>query len=92
MLKPDIFASIMDFFASNVPILTEDQPASDTGETENVSIILFNIKLCTSAFSKMLFSYWLPFLTHCLFCCFGELCGIVSKLCGPCTTTPCQKA
>lgn len=31
VLKPDIFASIMDFFASNVPILTEDQPASDTG-------------------------------------------------------------
>ncbi|KAL9961287.1 hypothetical protein ACROYT_G030198 [Oculina patagonica] len=30
VLKPDIFASIMDFFASNIPILTEDQPASDT--------------------------------------------------------------
>ncbi|XP_015750068.1 PREDICTED: NFU1 iron-sulfur cluster scaffold homolog, mitochondrial-like [Acropora digitifera] len=31
ILKPlDIFASIMDFFASNVPILTEDQPACDT--------------------------------------------------------------
>lgn len=73
MLKPDIFASIMDFFASNVPILTEDQPASDTGETENVIIILFNMKFCTSAFSQMLFSYWLPFLTHCLFCYFGEL-------------------
>ena len=31
VLKPDIFASIMDFFASNIPILTENQPASDTG-------------------------------------------------------------
>lgn len=36
MLKPDIFASIMDFFASNVPILTEDQPASDTGDTKYI--------------------------------------------------------
>ena len=36
MLKPDIFASIMDFFASNVPILTEDQPASDTGDTKQL--------------------------------------------------------
>ena len=34
VLKPDIFASIMDFFASNVPILTEDQPASDTGRAD----------------------------------------------------------
>ena len=31
VLKPEIFASIMDFFASNVPILTEEQPPSDTG-------------------------------------------------------------
>ena len=77
MLKPDIFASIMDFFASNVPILTEDQLASDTGETENVIIVLFNIKLYTSAFSQMLLSYCLPYHTCCLFCCFGELCIIV---------------
>lgn len=36
VLKPDIFASIMDFFASNVPILTEDQPASDTGKNNAI--------------------------------------------------------
>ncbi|XP_068734998.1 NFU1 iron-sulfur cluster scaffold homolog, mitochondrial-like [Montipora capricornis] len=43
ILKPDIFASIMDFFASNVPILTEDQPASDTAihpdDDETVAMI-----------------------------------------------------
>lgn len=43
VLKPDIFASIMDFFASNVPILTEDQPASDTAiaddDDETVAMI-----------------------------------------------------
>jgi len=43
LLKPDIFASIMDFFASNVPILTEDQPASDTAiaddDDETVAMI-----------------------------------------------------
>ena len=36
VLKPDIFASIMDFFASNIPILTENQPASDTGRLSHV--------------------------------------------------------
>lgn len=30
LLKPDIFAVIMDFFSSNLPILTDDQPAEDT--------------------------------------------------------------
>lgn len=35
VLKPDIFASIMDFFASNIPILTENQPASDTAIDED---------------------------------------------------------
>jgi len=43
VLKPDIFACIMDFFASNVPILTEDQPASDTAinpdDDETVAMI-----------------------------------------------------
>ena len=31
VMKPDIFATIMDFFASNLPIMTEEQPPSDTG-------------------------------------------------------------
>lgn len=30
LLKPEIYAVIMDFFASNLPILNEDQPPSDT--------------------------------------------------------------
>ncbi|XP_046554495.1 NFU1 iron-sulfur cluster scaffold homolog, mitochondrial-like [Haliotis rubra] len=30
ILKPDIFATIMDFFASNLPVLTDEQPSSDT--------------------------------------------------------------
>lgn len=30
LLKPDIFAVIMDFFASNLPILTDEQPSEDT--------------------------------------------------------------
>ena len=42
ILKPDIFASIMDFFASNVPILTEEQPSSDTGEVKTVTIACRN--------------------------------------------------
>ncbi|KAM7429726.1 nifu-like protein [Porites harrisoni] len=43
VLKPEIFASIMDFFASNVPILTEEQPPSDTAidpeDDETVAMI-----------------------------------------------------
>lgn len=30
LLKPEIFAVIMDFFASGMPILSENQPAADT--------------------------------------------------------------
>eukprot|EP00105_Crassostrea_gigas_P015140 XP_011432047.2 PREDICTED: NFU1 iron-sulfur cluster scaffold homolog, mitochondrial [Crassostrea gigas] len=30
VMKPDIYATIMDFFASNLPILTDEQPSADT--------------------------------------------------------------
>lgn len=30
ILKPEIFANIMDFFASGLPLFTETQPSSDT--------------------------------------------------------------
>lgn len=30
LLKPEIFATIMDFFSSGLPVLTDTQPASDT--------------------------------------------------------------
>lgn len=30
LLKPEIFATIMDFFASGLPIMDESQPATDT--------------------------------------------------------------
>ncbi|XP_022312939.2 NFU1 iron-sulfur cluster scaffold homolog, mitochondrial-like [Crassostrea virginica] len=30
LMKPDIYATIMDFFSSNLPILTDEQPSSDT--------------------------------------------------------------
>ncbi len=32
VLKPEIYATIMDFFAAGLPILTDEQPAPDTGE------------------------------------------------------------
>lgn len=31
VMKPDIYGTIMDFFASNLPILTDEQPSADTG-------------------------------------------------------------
>lgn len=30
-IKPQIFATIMDFFSSNLPIMHETEPSSDTG-------------------------------------------------------------
>ena len=31
LIKPEIFATVMDFFASGLPVVTEEQPSSDTG-------------------------------------------------------------
>lgn len=36
LMKPDIYATIMDFFSSNLPILTDEQPSSDTGNHPQV--------------------------------------------------------
>lgn len=33
LLKPEVFATIMDFFASGLPIMDESQPAADTRMT-----------------------------------------------------------
>jgi len=35
VLKPDIFATVMDFFASGVPVVTEPQPSLDTEVQED---------------------------------------------------------
>ena len=31
-MKPEIFAVIMDFFASGLPVLTDEKPSGDTGK------------------------------------------------------------
>lgn len=36
VIKPDVFAAIMDFFTSGLPIVNEDsQPSADTGMDGN---------------------------------------------------------
>eukprot|EP00794_Sanderia_malayensis_P011989 gene11989-13227_t len=35
VLKPDIFATVMDFFATNVPIMNEEQLEEEIGDTED---------------------------------------------------------
>jgi len=35
ILKPEVFATIMDFFASGLPVLTDAQPSSDTQFNED---------------------------------------------------------
>ncbi|XP_066920049.1 NFU1 iron-sulfur cluster scaffold homolog, mitochondrial-like [Clytia hemisphaerica] len=44
LLKPDIFAVIMDFFATNMPILTDEQPAEDTAISEDDDEVVTLIK------------------------------------------------
>ncbi|XP_076646347.1 NFU1 iron-sulfur cluster scaffold homolog, mitochondrial [Halictus rubicundus] len=44
LLKPEVFAVIMDFFASGLPVLTEDQPAADTQITDDDDEIVQMIK------------------------------------------------
>lgn len=44
LLKPEVFAVIMDFFASGLPVLNEDQPAVDTQITDDDDEIVQMIK------------------------------------------------
>ncbi|KAI4484601.1 hypothetical protein M0804_007167 [Polistes exclamans] len=44
ILKPEIFATIMDFFASGLPILNESQPSADTQINEDDDEIVQMIK------------------------------------------------
>lgn len=44
LMKPDIYANIMDFFATGLPVLTEEQPPSDTDIQEGDSEVVQMIK------------------------------------------------
>ncbi|XP_043537190.1 NFU1 iron-sulfur cluster scaffold homolog, mitochondrial-like isoform X1 [Chiloscyllium plagiosum] len=44
LLKPDVYAAIMDFFASGLPILTDDAPRSDTAASEDDDEVVAIIK------------------------------------------------
>ncbi|XP_052789795.1 NFU1 iron-sulfur cluster scaffold homolog, mitochondrial-like [Mya arenaria] len=35
VIKPDVFGAIMDFFATGLPVLTDDQPSPDTAPDED---------------------------------------------------------
>ena len=43
-MKPDIYATIMDFFASNTPILSDEQPADDTAPCDDDDEVVLLIK------------------------------------------------
>lgn len=40
LLKPEIFAIIMDFFASGLPIVNEKKPNADTGKSSSLKLII----------------------------------------------------
>ncbi|XP_053444995.1 NFU1 iron-sulfur cluster scaffold homolog, mitochondrial isoform X2 [Nycticebus coucang] len=39
LLKPDIYATIMDFFASGLPIVTEEAPSGEAGSEEDDEVV-----------------------------------------------------
>lgn len=40
ILKPEIFATIMDFFASGLPVITEAEPSSDTRKWDTLKVLV----------------------------------------------------
>ncbi|XP_029459889.1 NFU1 iron-sulfur cluster scaffold homolog, mitochondrial isoform X1 [Rhinatrema bivittatum] len=44
LLKPDIYATIMDFFTSGLPVVTEEAPRTDTGPSEDEDEVVAMIK------------------------------------------------
>ncbi|NXN83058.1 NFU1 protein, partial [Bombycilla garrulus] len=44
LLKPDIYATIMDFFASGLPVVTEEAPRTDTAASEEDDEVVLMIK------------------------------------------------
>ncbi|XP_019401479.1 PREDICTED: NFU1 iron-sulfur cluster scaffold homolog, mitochondrial isoform X2 [Crocodylus porosus] len=44
LLKPDIYATIMDFFASGLPVVTEEAPHTDTAPSEEDDEVVLMIK------------------------------------------------
>ncbi|NXN98476.1 NFU1 protein, partial [Rhinopomastus cyanomelas] len=44
LLKPDIYAAIMDFFASGLPVLTDEAPRTDTATSEEDDEVVLMIK------------------------------------------------
>ncbi|XP_011895070.1 PREDICTED: NFU1 iron-sulfur cluster scaffold homolog, mitochondrial isoform X3 [Cercocebus atys] len=39
LLKPDIYATIMDFFASGLPLVTEETPSGEAGSEEDDEVV-----------------------------------------------------
>ncbi|KAM9368703.1 NFU1 iron-sulfur cluster scaffold homolog, mitochondrial [Phaethornis superciliosus] len=44
LLKPDIYATIMDFFASGLPVVTDEAPRTDTAASEDDDEVVLMIK------------------------------------------------
>ncbi|XP_032568518.1 NFU1 iron-sulfur cluster scaffold homolog, mitochondrial isoform X3 [Chiroxiphia lanceolata] len=44
LLKPDIYAAIMDFFASGLPVVTDEAPRTDTAASEEDDEVVLMIK------------------------------------------------
>ncbi|XP_066495691.1 NFU1 iron-sulfur cluster scaffold homolog, mitochondrial [Tiliqua scincoides] len=44
LIKPDIYATIMDFYASGLPVVTEEAPRTETGASEEDDEVVLMIK------------------------------------------------
>lgn len=50
VMKPQVYAAIMDFFSTGLPVLTDEQPPTDTGKSFNAIKVV--IVKCTTRKSK----------------------------------------
>ena len=51
VVKPQVYATIMDFFSTGLPVVTDEQPASDTGVCvcvvrAYVSVVCTHVHMC----------------------------------------------
>ncbi|XP_063141884.1 NFU1 iron-sulfur cluster scaffold homolog, mitochondrial isoform X2 [Rattus norvegicus] len=55
LLKPDIYATIMDFFASGLPLVTEETPPGEAGSEEDDEVVAMIKELLDTRIRHLLF-------------------------------------
>uniref|UniRef100_A0A2K5V7F1 NFU1 iron-sulfur cluster scaffold n=1 Tax=Macaca fascicularis TaxID=9541 RepID=A0A2K5V7F1_MACFA len=62
LLKPDIYATIMDFFASGLPLVTEETPSGEAGSEEDDEVVAMIKELLDTRIRYIRYCYNTKFL------------------------------